>query len=178
MKTKKSRQSCGLDKQLGTKKCSANPPAAKRPPFGRVLYSKAPSPKNTTGKVQTQTAVLDQRLPTKIPNKAAMVRLRNHSRASIPAIECARPIRDHVDQIEDSTIAVPKIATTRFQHKCAYESKKRDDPRVFLWSAPFSGRGLHRDVPPKKLIGKNRSCLIYKGISIGSQCDKFVVALG
>jgi hypothetical protein len=92
-KTKKSRQSCGLAKQLGTKKCSANPPPAKRPPFGRVLYSKAPSPKNTTGKVQTQTAVPDQRLPTKTPNKAAMVRLRNHSRASIPAIECARPIR-------------------------------------------------------------------------------------
>ena len=29
-----------------------------------------------------------------------------------------------------------------------------------------------------KFIGKNRSCLIYKGISIGSECEKFVIALG
>ena len=140
MKTKKSRQSWGLAKQLGTKKCSANPTPAKKRPFGRVLYSKAPSPKNTTGKVQTQTAVLDQRLPTKIPNKAAMVRLRNHSRASTPAIECARPIRDHADQIEDSTIAVPKIATTRFNTN-APRSRRSETTREFFFGVLRSVAG-------------------------------------
>jgi len=99
---------------LGKKKCSANPPPTRTLGLGLVLCSNAPSTKNDIGRVQTQTAALDQRLPIKMPNKTAIVRLNNHSRSSIPETECARPIRDHADHKGDSTTDVPKVAMARF----------------------------------------------------------------
>lgn len=114
MKVKKSLQLCGSARQLGAKKCSPNPPPTKTLLLDLPLYVKALSAKNASGNVQTQIAVVVLRLPKKKPNKAAIVKLKNHSRASIPCAECARPNCDQVDHIGDSTAVVPRIAMARF----------------------------------------------------------------
>jgi hypothetical protein len=87
---KKYRHPALSSKQFGAKKCSETLLPANMLLVLVVMYRKTSNAKNVTGNTQTHSALLvRQRLQTKNPSKAASVRLKSHSLASIPDNERA-----------------------------------------------------------------------------------------
>ena len=94
--------------QLGARKCSHMLLS-----LLFVAYSKTRNARNRTGNTHTHiAALLGQRLQTTKLSRAAIVTLKSHSLVITSNIERDWPIRD---QMNDSIIAVPKMAMARFR---------------------------------------------------------------